>query len=468
MKIAATAVSMDAARTYKEVEQRISGVTLLSGGVDASTPSDDFSVRLSRTLASSTQTQLTTRSVVGDIRSGSEPAAPACGDSAVDSKKVLSQLAEQVLGQPTTINRLLENPAESSPSVPVASGRNPSFRVQTALLSSSTFYSQEETLLFSARGAVQTTDGREIAFDLGLSMERSTVEVSSVSMDMAAVFMDPLILQFDTASPLLSDSSFFFDLDSDGEKEQLACPGGGCGFLAFDRNGDGVINNGFELFGPSSGSGFGELAEFDTDANQWIDENDPIFDQLLIWRQDGQGGESLLSLREAGVGALAVIHAGTAFQLENSAGEIMGAIKANGIFLTEDGEVRSLQEVDLAVATAASDTDREPRQSEEGVFDVAIHVLRDIINMQRLRLRMMLTGRRLQQAVAKEAAEAAQADWLVTRQQRHHQWQALSVGQSEEETPGVADKLSSSAVARRNSITAEATGEGSLLFRWIR
>lgn len=244
--------------------------------------------------------------------------------------------------------------------------------------------------MFSAQGTVQTTDGREIAFDLGLSMERHAVAVNSASLDMSTIFVDPLILQFDTASSLLSDRSFLFDLDSDGNTEQLACPGSGCGFLAFDRNRDGVINNGLELFGPSSGSGFGELAELDRDANQWIDENDPIFDQLLIWSQDGQGGEILQSLRTAGVGAIAVLHAGTAFQLESAAGDILGTLKSSGIFLTEAGEVRSLQEVDLALPAAATASDQGIVQSGESELDAAMQTLRVIINMQQLRLRMML------------------------------------------------------------------------------
>lgn len=70
--------------------------------------------------------------------------------------------------------------------------------------------------------------------------------------------------------------------------------------MALDVNYDGIINDGRELFGPRTGNGFLELAEFDIDGNNWIDENDPIFEKLRIWTLDEKGNEviypSILSL----------------------------------------------------------------------------------------------------------------------------------------------------------------------------
>jgi hypothetical protein len=306
-------------------------------------------------------------------------------------------------------------------------GKPPLWGLQMASLTSGTVYSEAASLLFSAQGTVQTTDGREISFDLGLSLNQSTVAVETASFAASGLFIDPLILQFDLDSPLLGDSCFLFDIDSDGEMEDVACPGSGCGFLAFDRNGDGRINDGSELFGPNSGSGFGELAELDSDANLWIDEADPLFEQLLIWIQDGQGGERLCSLKEAGVGAIAVTHAGTDFQLRKEDGTVTGTLSAGGLFLTEDGEVRPLHEVDLLVdgagtganpnSTAGNQTnDRWPWDGERMP---ALQALRDIINMQRLRLRMMLTGKRLHGVRAENAPHQLFSDWL----HRHQQWQ---------------------------------------------
>jgi hypothetical protein len=45
---------------------------------------------------------------------------------------------------------------------------------------------------------------------------------------------------------------------------------------------DGRVNDGRELFGPRTGDGFAELAAYDDDGNNWIDENDGIHDNLSI------------------------------------------------------------------------------------------------------------------------------------------------------------------------------------------
>ena len=412
MKIAATAVSMDAARTYREVEQRFTGLSMGAAQTEAPEQTDLFGIRLAAMLASSTQTELTCRSEVSRASIGNTPPFTD-SKTGIGSESTLARLAEQVIGQPVTVSASATSPPLSPQLAPKEGTASPFVNVHTANLVSGTMYSQEESLLFSAKGTVNTVDGRKIAFDLGLSMERSTVAATTSSLEISALFIDPLILQFDLDSPLLSNSTFLFDLDSDGTGENLACPGGGCGFLAFDRNGDGLINNGLELFGPDSGSGFGELAELDSDANFWIDENDPSFDQLLIWSPDGQGKGSLKSLRDAGVGAIGVANAGTSFQLEKADGTILGSIKSSGIFLTEDGEVRSLEEIDLALPDTRPDIGPNGVHSSANTLESALKSLRDIISMQRLRLQMMLTGEHLRHIVAqREKQRDLLQDWF--------------------------------------------------------
>lgn len=430
MKIAATAVSMDAARTFREMEQQTLGLNQTSAFADPSSQLDVFSLRLAGALASSTQTQTSAQSVVSRIDTGAVPSAAATTSGGLAPQQVLSQMAEQVIGRPLTISDLQTDQAPGLPSPAMALAAAPALEVRGLELTRSTYYHEEETLLFSAQGSVQTTDGRMIAFELGLSMERSTEALVSSSLGLSPLFIDPLILQFDAGAPLLGDSVFSFDLDGDGASDELACPGSGCGFLAFDRNQDGSINNGLELFGPASGTGFGELAELDGDGNQWIDEQDPLFDSLLIWRPDGQGGESLQTLRQAGVGAIAVVHAGTAFELQDGDGRALGKVKASGIFLTEAGEVRALHEIDLA-RSAADPTEGEAA-SALGVAD-SWQTLRDIIGLQRLRLQMMLTGMRLQ-AAGEQREE--QRDWLSEWLRSRDHWQSLAVGPARDSVPG--------------------------------
>src|SRR5690606_20415731 len=97
-----------------------------------------------------------------------------------------------------------------------------------------------------------------------------------------------------------------------------------------------------------SGSGFGELASFDDDGNRWIDANDEVFSSLSVWVQTADGGEALRSLKDVGVQALYVDSADDRFTLANPQGVPLGQIKASGIYLTTNGEVRTLEELDLA------------------------------------------------------------------------------------------------------------------------
>lgn len=210
-------------------------------------------------------------------------------------------------------------------------------------------YSETEQTSFSTTGSVQTADGRSINFNLELSMSRSYYEESNVSIRLgdAARQVDPLVLNFAGNAAQLTDQRFAFDLNSDGRTEQINFVSPGSGFLVFDRNHDGTINNGKEMFGPSSGNGFSELAALDDDKNGWIDENDAAFGQLQVWTRTTDAKEQLLSLSEAGVGAIALGNVATPFSLKNDSNQLLGKIRSSGIFLQEDGSAGTIQQIDL-------------------------------------------------------------------------------------------------------------------------
>jgi hypothetical protein len=211
-------------------------------------------------------------------------------------------------------------------------------------------HAEYEQTDFSAAGRVITADGREINFQLSLSMSRSYYAENSTTLSVGAL-KDPLVLNFGGTAAALSDARFSFDLDGDGREENLRTLAPGSGFLVFDRNGDGKVNNGSELFGARSGDGFGELAAFDDDGNGWIDENDRIWQQLYVWsgQRDDAGNDILHSLKDANVGAIALKNATTPFALKDANNQLLAEIRSSGIFLQENGGVGTVQKIDLVV-----------------------------------------------------------------------------------------------------------------------
>lgn len=202
---------------------------------------------------------------------------------------------------------------------------------------------------FAAQGVIRTADGQQIAFTLDLQMSRQYREERSVSLRAGdAVRKDPLVLNFGGTAVQLSAQRFAFDLLGSGRAgERLPMLAAGSGYLAFDRNGNGRIDSGLELFGPASNSGFGELAAFDADGNGWIDESDPSFAQLQLWTPDAAGQGELRSLQDAGVGALALAHVATPFELRGPGNSPQGNVAATGVFLRNDKGIGTVQEIDL-------------------------------------------------------------------------------------------------------------------------
>lgn len=211
-----------------------------------------------------------------------------------------------------------------------------------------TYYSEKEETSFQADGVVRTGDGREIHFQMEVGMSRSFQSYMEEKHDVPT-FTDPLVISLNGEIPSLSDQKFMFDLDGDHNLDCISMLETGSGFLALDRNGDGVINDGSELFGTKSGDGFRDLSQYDEDGNGWIDENDSIFEKLMIWTKDENGNDLLYGLKEAGVGALCLQKAETDFALKSVKNNALnGQIRSTGIFLYENGNAGIMQHLDLA------------------------------------------------------------------------------------------------------------------------
>lgn len=212
------------------------------------------------------------------------------------------------------------------------------------------FY-QQETGQFRAQGVIKTSEGQEINIDIDLNMSRELLQERAFSLRLGAALKDPLVISFDGRTAELSQQRFEFDLTIDGQQEWIPTLGQNSAFLAFDRNGDGKINDGSELFGAKTGDGFKELTQYDDDGNGWIDENDFIFEHLKLWFKPGTGdSQQLISLKDAGIGAIYLGNADTPFTLNNSLGdERLGVIRSTGIYVSDQGKAGLIQHVDLSI-----------------------------------------------------------------------------------------------------------------------
>ena len=127
----------------------------------------------------------------------------------------------------------------------------------------------------------------------------------------------PLVLDLDgdgiEIHQLGSSDRMAFDLNADGVRTQTAWASPDDGLLAMDRDGNGRIDTGRELFGDSTllrngkvaANGYAALADLDNIKDGVINAQDAIFDRLRIWRDLNQNGISeaseLFTLAQLGI-----------------------------------------------------------------------------------------------------------------------------------------------------------------------
>lgn len=210
-------------------------------------------------------------------------------------------------------------------------------------------FHEAETVSFSTQATVNTADGKQINVELELNMSRDFYSEEHISLRAGDALKDPLVVNYSGNAASLTDTKFSFDIDANGKMDQISFVKSGSGFLTLDKNSDARVNDGSELFGAKTGNGFNELAEYDKDGNGWIDEADPIFKQLLVWVKDASGNDQLFALADLNIGAIYLGHTRTEFSLNDKDNQQHGQVRQTGIYLKENGQAGTVQQIDLVV-----------------------------------------------------------------------------------------------------------------------
>jgi hypothetical protein len=186
-------------------------------------------------------------------------------------------------------------------------------------------------------------------------------------------YVDPLVLDLDgdglEITPLAT--SILFDANGDAIKTATAWVGAGDGLLAWDRNANGSIDSGRELFGDETlladgtkaAHGFAALAELDTGSvvngvtvgvgDGVFDANDSAYSAVRVWTDVNQDGISqaaeLHTLADSGVSAITLasaapntnygdavlVRSGTFTRADGSSGQAGSFILAQNNFVRE-------------------------------------------------------------------------------------------------------------------------------------
>ncbi|MDD2926688.1 hypothetical protein, partial [Rhodoferax sp.] len=324
----------------------------------------DFEGRNTTTRRADAGVQLTLSgaaraSVRADAAQRTRPCETTTSDAACDVEprlRVLMDMVQAITGRAVKVFHASELRGQPTPATPAAPQPAQAQADATATavqgwgveVDSHSTLQESETTQVQAQGTVLTADGQRISFALTLTMARSFEQTTDVAVRLGdAVRKDPLVINFDGQGVTLTDTQFAFDLEGDGQNESIAMVGGGSGFLVLDRNHDGQVNDGTELFGPRSGDGFADLAQYDQDGNQWIDANDAIYSQLGVWQRDTDGQDRYSSLADHKVGALYLGRVDSPFSVNTAANQTLGQVRSTGLFLYESGQSGTVQQVDL-------------------------------------------------------------------------------------------------------------------------
>ncbi|NOY00278.1 MAG: hypothetical protein GXP30_11155 [Verrucomicrobia bacterium] len=180
-----------------------------------------------------------------------------------------------------------------------------------------------------------TVDGYNIFTQGGATLETTQAPIPPVVLD----------LNGDGIAEFTAIGGNRFDVDGDGELENISWAGAGDAVLAFDANGDGMISSleeiAFASYVPGATSDLEGLTAFDTNNDGLLSAEDDDFDSFFVWQEsnfDGVGsGLELMSLADAGIQSINL-------ELLNDESYVSGQafVQGTGEFTWDDGSTGML------------------------------------------------------------------------------------------------------------------------------
>ncbi|WP_215777896.1 hypothetical protein [Paludibacterium sp. B53371] len=346
--------SLDMAAQHSQMSRQSSTLTRLSAG-----PSPELSVESAwQTGASTQRSQISTASTASPAAASSTAgsAQEMADDSSIPPLLNLAKMIlEKVMGVHFSLyhGKLQPDPSTDNAeatTTPAAPNTTPANREQSGWLITRQHTQEQEQSSFQANGSITTADGQVFAFQLNSSLQRSFEQTSeSVRRLNAHGSIDPLMITLPRDETRFSGASVKFDLQANGQLVDLPFASQG-GWLVWDKNHDGKMTDGRQLFGPQSGNGFADLARQDSNHDQVIDSSDPVFADLKVWTgMDSQGKAQLASLSSLQIGAILLPSIDTPFSLRDSDNQSQGEVRRSGVYLTEQGQAGLISQVDVSV-----------------------------------------------------------------------------------------------------------------------
>ncbi len=199
---------------------------------------------------------------------------------------------------------------------------------------------------------------------------------------------DPLVIDFGKKGIELCSlvNGVNFDLDNNGFAEKTAWIGTEDGFLALDRNGNGVIDNGGELFGDQvilsdgrkSTSGFDALEDIDDNQDGVIDCNDAMYSSLLVWIDKNHNGVSetseLEKLSDVGIVSISIEHTEISFSDTETGTRIA---ETSEVVIEKNGESHIAEISEFWFPVNSADTTQGDKVTAGNVSDLAQALIED-------------------------------------------------------------------------------------------